>query len=126
MKTMPAQGWQQLATRTLRTVLLMALPCTTWAACDPLLGNARVLAQYRLSLDGRERTRRTLTVPTPTNVVVVLHEQGLDALVEVRAGQDLLGRADNPILRTGTQRVLFQAQPIQVYSIDAVSKEPRG
>jgi CHAT domain-containing protein len=89
-------------------LLASFLMCSRVAACDLELRDAPILA-ITLSVHGRQPVRRDLHLAPDVEYVVLVQEQGgLDVTLELIDAQGLVvRRADNPIRRTGAQRLAF-------------------
>ncbi len=85
-------------------------------------------AVYEASVDvrGRERVTRDVAIPKGAEVIVFARERGLDVTLEVASAGRLIGRGDNPVQRSGIQRVTFIARSDTDYSVSLIGKEKAG
>jgi CHAT domain-containing protein len=98
-------------TRVLPAVAALLGVSTAFASnCDPSLADAPAIYQVAVQIRGENPVRNTFTVSANTELVVFAQERGADITLEVldSTGQTL-GRGDNPIRRTGVQRVALPA-----------------
>ncbi len=115
--------------RLLRVVCAGLLPlvplCQAVAAdCDSNLADLPAIDLATLQIRGETPVRRTLTAPAGSDLMVFARERGVDIALEVMdAAGHVLGRGDNPIRRTGVQRVPLTAQAPQRYDIVVTGKD---
>jgi hypothetical protein len=93
-------------------------------ACDPMMAEERALLEATLEVHGRQPVTRTFQVPASSELIVLARESGLDVTLEVTdAAGHTIGRADNPIRRTGIQRVDVSVTAGVPYNVKLVGKE---
>jgi CHAT domain-containing protein len=112
-------------TRVLQLASALLCISTAWASnCDPSLADAPALYQVAVQIRGQNPVRNTFTVEANTDLVVFAQERGADVTLEVldSSGQSL-GRGDNPIRRTGVQRVALPAHQGQRFYIAVTGKD---
>jgi len=107
--------------------MVSALLCasTAFAAnCAANLDNVPAIYQVSVQIRGQNPVRNTFTVSSNADLMVLAQERGADITLEVldSAGQ-LLGRGDNPVRRTGVQRVALAAQSGQRFYIAVTGKD---
>jgi len=103
----------------------MLYASTAFAAnCDAALADAPALYQVTAHIRGQDPVRNTFTVSSDANLLVFAQERGADVTLEVldSAGQRL-GSGDNPIRRTGVQRVVLAARSGQRFYIAVTGKD---
>jgi CHAT domain-containing protein len=112
-------------TRVLPVVGALLCVSTAWASnCDPSGADAPDLYQVAVQVRGQNPVRNTFTVDANTELVVFARERGADITLEVldSSGQSL-GRGDNPIRRTGVQRVALPARLGQRFYVAVTGKD---
>ncbi|MBS0416262.1 MAG: CHAT domain-containing protein [Proteobacteria bacterium] len=94
------------------------------ANCDANLANTPPLYQVNVQIRGQNPVRNTFTVSSNASLMIFAQERGADITLEVldSSGQ-LLGRGDNPVRRTGIQRVALAAQSGQRFYIAVTGKD---
>jgi CHAT domain-containing protein len=94
------------------------------ANCELTLVNSPEVYQVRVQVRGQNPVRNTFIARTNTELMVFAQERGADVTLEVldSSGQ-LLGRADNPVRRTGVQRIALPAQSGERFYIDVTGKD---
>jgi CHAT domain-containing protein len=107
--------------------LASALLCVSTASasnCDPGLAAAPAVYQVTVQIRGENPVRNTFTVSANTELLVFAQERGADITLEVldSSGQSV-GRGDNPVRRTGVQRVALPAHPGQRFYIAVTGKD---
>jgi CHAT domain-containing protein len=115
--------------RTLRVVCAAVLPLIPMSAafasgCDLTLAGEPAIYQATVQVRGQTPARKTFTVGVTSEFMVFARERGVDVTLEVldSAGQ-ALGRGDNPIRRTGVQRIEVPARAGQRYNIAIAGKD---
>jgi CHAT domain-containing protein len=104
----------------------LAAPCHSIAkSCDPTVSDrsAAYTKDYELAGDGV--AEQTVYFPAHSTVVVIASEQGIDGVLQVSVAGQVVGRADTPIRRTGTQRVVIAIGDGAEYGISVSGKEDR-
>ena len=112
-------------TRVLQLAGALLCVSTAFASnCDPSLAAAPAVYQVAVQIRGQNPVRNTFTVGANTDLLVFAQERGADITLEVldSSGQPL-GRGDNPIRRTGVQRVALPAHPGQRFYIAVTGKD---
>ncbi len=112
-------------TRALQAVSALLCAGTALASnCDPSLSHAPAIYEVSVSIRGQNPVRNTFTVAGDSDLIVFAQERGADVTLEVLdpAGQSL-GRGDNPIRRTGVQRVAFSAHRGQRFYLSVSGKD---
>jgi len=112
-------------TRVLQLASALLCVSTAFASnCDPSLAAAPAVYQVAVQIRGQNPVRNTFTVGANTNLLVFAQERGADITLEVldSSGQSL-GRGDNPIRRTGVQRVALPAHLGQRFYIAVTGKD---
>lgn len=94
------------------------------ANCDPNLAAAPAFYQVSVQIRGHNPVRNTFTVATDAELMIFAQERGADITLEVldSSGQSV-GRGDNPIRRTGTQRVALSAHAGERFYIAVTGKD---
>ena len=93
------------------------------ATCEPDLSDRPAVHEALHELKGDGTANQSVQLPAHTTVVVVASEDGVDVALQVSAAERLMGRADNPIRRTGNQRVVFATGAESEYQILVRGKE---
>lgn len=97
---------------------------STTAVCDPLLSERPALLDIKVDVPPGGHATRELALPAGKELIVFAREQGLDVALRIVDGTGkVLAAADNPIRRTGIQRVNFVARAGVEYSVDIVARE---
>jgi CHAT domain-containing protein/tetratricopeptide (TPR) repeat protein len=76
-----------------------------------------------LELPGDGTANQTVRFPAHVTIVVIASEENVDVTLEVSEAGRLIGRADNPVRRTGYQRVVLADDPAGEYAIAITGKE---
>jgi CHAT domain-containing protein len=94
------------------------------AVCDPLLADLPALVDTEVDVPPGGHAARRLPILAGVELIIFAREQGLDVTLTIvdGAGHTLAG-ADNPIRRTGIQRVDFVGRQGVEYSADIVARE---
>jgi CHAT domain-containing protein len=104
----------------------LAAPCYSIAkSCDPALSDGSTAYSKDYDLAGDGVVDQTVRLPAHSTVVVVASEQGIDVMLQVSEAGQLVGRADNPIRRTGNQRIVVAVGDGTEYVIAVSGKEHR-
>jgi CHAT domain-containing protein len=115
--------------RPLQLVLLgwsLATPCHSIAkACDPALSDRPTAYSKDYELAGDGVVDQTVRFPAHSTVVVIASEQGIDVMLQVSEAGQPVGRADNPIRRTGNQRIIIAVGDRTEYAVTVTGKEHR-
>jgi CHAT domain-containing protein len=106
-------------------ILAFALPGHSFAtACDSNLAGEPALYQTTVQVRGQAPVKRPVTLRATSQFMVFARERGVDITLEVMdSAGHLLGRADNPIRRTGVQRVELPGKAGQHYSLVVTGKD---
>jgi CHAT domain-containing protein len=105
--------------------LVFALPHESFAAaCDSDMAAEPAAYQATVRVRGQAPVRQSIPVSATSQFMVFARERGVDITLQVMdsAGQ-VLGRADNPIRRTGVQRVQWPGRAGQQYFIVITGKD---
>jgi CHAT domain-containing protein len=104
----------------------LAAPCHSIAnVCDPTLSDRPPVYARDFELAGDGVIGQLLTFPAHSTVVVVASERGIDVMLEVGEAGRAVGRADNPIRRTGNQRIVVPVGDVTEFAIAVAGKEHR-
>jgi tetratricopeptide (TPR) repeat protein len=106
-------------------ILLPAVPGYSFAnGCDSNMAGEPVVYQATVEVRGAAPVKRAITPGVTSQLMVFARERGVDITLEVMdsAGQ-VLGRGDNPIRRTGVQRVQWPARAGVHYSLVITGKD---
>lgn len=105
-------------------------PCVSAGAapgpdCNSVLANAQPVFESTATLRGKGKQSWDVRLPARSPIVVSATEDGLDLVLEVARDGDgnLVGRAESPIARHGTQRVAFVTNEARTYAITVSGKE---
>jgi CHAT domain-containing protein len=111
-----------------RALLAYALlvPVELRAGCNAMLDDQRAVYEGSVDVRGRDRVTRAVRIPAGAEIIIFARERGVDVTLEVSSAGRVIGRADNPISRTGIQRVIFAARGEAEYSVSLVGKEQAG
>jgi CHAT domain-containing protein len=103
---------------------LAALSNSFAGDCDSSpAGEPATIYQATVRIRGQTPVRQPIPLLATSEFMVAARERGVDVTLEVvdSAGR-ILGRGDNPIRRTGVQRIAFPARPDQRYYIVVTGK----
>lgn len=107
---------------------LLALPSAgaASAACDPVMADKLPVFEDTFEVNGREGVSRKLLLPADAEIFVFVRENGVDVTAEVASGGTSIGRVDNPVFRTGIQRLTFRTAKPDSYVVSMLGKERGG
>jgi CHAT domain-containing protein len=91
-----------------------------------MIGDQRALYEASVDVRGPERVTRAVRIPKGAETIIFARERGLDVTLEVVSAGRVIGRGDNPIRRSGIQRVMFTARGDADYSVSLTGKEQAG
>jgi CHAT domain-containing protein len=106
-------------------LLALARAGTSFAGgCDPTQSGEPAIYQVSVQIRGQNPVRNTFAVSDPADLMAFARERGADVTLEVldSSGQPV-GRGDNPIRRTGVQRVAFHAGSGQRFYLVVTGKD---
>ena len=87
-----------------------------------MLADQPAVATASLAVHGRERVQQELRLPPAAEVLILAREFGIDVTLEVAdGGGRVIAKSDNPIRRTGIQRVLLMTVPGAAVYVAAVT-----
>src|SRR5262249_855977 len=94
------------------------------AGCDAILSGQPAIYQNSVLVKGEAPVKRTFVARPTSDFMVFARERGVDVTLEVQdsAGQ-VLGRADNPIRRTGVQRLELAGRDSRSYTLVVTGKD---
>ena len=94
------------------------------SGCDANLAGEPAAYQTILQVHGQAPVRQSIPVVAPSEYMIFARERGVDITLEVtEAAGGVIGRADNPIRRTGIQRVELPARAGQRYYAVVTGKD---
>jgi CHAT domain-containing protein len=102
-----------------------ATPRLHAAECDSILIDRSAALDTVVELAGNAVANETARFPAHVTVVVVASEDGVDVMLDVSKAGQVIGRADNPVRRTGNQRVILKVDDSSDYVIALAGKEHR-
>jgi CHAT domain-containing protein len=93
--------------------------------CYSVLASLPAALESVATLHGKEQHRWDVQLPANASVVVSVVEDGLDLVLEVARDGDgrVAGRAESPLERRGTQRVVFVTNEARGYVINVAGKD---
>ena len=108
--------------------LPLGLACDSYGSrCGSFLSAAPDISASTHTVRGRIPVSVPLQVRESSSILVSVAERGIDVSVEITdAAGHLLARGDNPVRRTGVQRIEFAASARGDYSIVLTGKEHEG
>jgi CHAT domain-containing protein/tetratricopeptide (TPR) repeat protein len=96
--------------------------------CEPMLEHAPALLELSIQLHGSQVETRLLPALQAAQAILLVRERGIDVVLAVKdsAGR-IVGRADNPIRRTGIQRIVLPTSGSNyVAEVTGKAQEPAG
>jgi CHAT domain-containing protein/tetratricopeptide (TPR) repeat protein len=95
--------------------------------CDPMLADRQAVLDKSLAMHGNAPVEQSLQLPPLTPVIIFAREHGTDVILElVDSGGHTVARADNPVHRSGIQRIAINTDASGRYSARLVQKESDG
>jgi CHAT domain-containing protein len=106
-------------------ILACALPGNSFASgCDSNMAGEPALYQASVQVHGQSPVKRSIPLLATSEFMVFARERGVDITLEVTdAAGGVIGRADNPIRRTGVQRIEWVARAGQRYYAIVTGKD---
>jgi CHAT domain-containing protein len=96
------------------------------SGCDASMAGEPAAYQTILQVHGQAPVRQSIPVLATSEYMIFARERGVDITLEVtEPGGGVIGRADNPIRRTGVQRVELPARAGQHYYAVVTGKDHR-
>jgi CHAT domain-containing protein/tetratricopeptide (TPR) repeat protein len=90
------------------------------------LSTTAPLGSWDLAVGATRNASTTLALPPNRSVVIEAVESGLDVTLEVTAGPGVVLSADNPVRRTGIQRLTMNSGPRGLVTVTARAKAHSG
>lgn len=107
-------------------LVVLLEPILAWGACDPLMADRPLLREASLAVQGRTRQSINVDVPPNAHIVAFAQERGIDVTLEVKRVGKAVRQADNPIRRTGVQRIAFESSTAGAATVSVIGKEHAG
>lgn len=103
-----------------------AASTSTSQTCDSNINGGQAVYRALIQVRGEKPVIRHVDVPSDSPAIVFAEERDVDVTLEVRdESRKLVGIADNPVRRTGVQRVQLPGGPHHRYEISVIGKDLR-